>query len=104
MAFPTYVQNNEGDTIEIDTPDDISDATVKTFRFKKPDGTIVDVTAAFSNAPGTDGKLKVVTAAGGFLLNQAGPWRVRGYVERPSGKFRTLPAEFYVAADLAASA
>jgi len=103
MAFPTYVQNNEGDTVEIDTPENISDATVKKLRFKKPDLSTVDVTASFTT-DGTDGKIKVVTAAGGFLLDQVGPWKVRGYVERPSGKFRSLPAEFYVAADLPAPA
>jgi hypothetical protein len=103
MAFPSYVLGNEGDTIEIDTPDNVSDATVKQLRFRRPDGTTVDVTAAFST-DGTDGKLKVVTSSGGFLLNQAGPWKVRAYVERPSGKFRTPTAEFYVAADLAVPA
>ena len=94
----TYVLGNLGDTIEIDTPDDISLATEMTLRFQKPDGTTVDVEAEFTT-DGTDGKVIVETDET-FSLDQEGTWKVRANVVLPGGTYSTLPAEFYVEEDL----
>lgn len=102
MALTRYKQGNETDSLEIDTPDDVSGASLKNFRFQRPDGTTVDVAASYST-DGTDGKLKVVTSAT-FNFNQAGHWKVEAYIEKGAAKLGTLPADFFVVARLATPA
>jgi hypothetical protein len=98
-ALPTYVAGNEGDSIQIITPDDLTGATVKEMRFRKPNGVIVDVEASFTDGTGANGELRVVTDAA-FKFDEPGRWRVRAYVEIPAGKFASLHGEFQVERDL----
>ena len=98
-SIPTYVAGNEGDTIQINTPDDLTGATVKEMRFRKPNGVTADVDAAFTDGSGANGQLKVVTG-GAFKFDEPGRWRVRAYVEIPAGKFASLFGEFQVERDL----
>ena len=99
-ALPTYVAGNEGDSLQINTPDDLTGATVKEMRFRKPNGTTVDVEAAFTDGSGANGELRVVTGTE-FKFQEPGRWKVRAYVEIPAGKFRTPAGEFQVLKDLA---
>jgi hypothetical protein len=91
--------NDEGTTIrgtiydETDTVVDISTATVKQFRLRKPDKTFVSKTATFS-AGGTDGRIQYTLVAGD--IDQAGRWEIEAYVEMPSGKWYSQTNEFFV--------
>jgi len=64
--------------LEDNVPAPISDATTKTIKFEKPDGTTFSKTADFLT-DGSDGKLKYVTAEADF--DTAGVWRVQAFVE-----------------------
>lgn len=59
---------------------DISTATVKQARFKKPDGSVVVKDTEFIDS-GTGGQHKYVTVEGD--IDQAGKWRVQTYIEMP---------------------
>ncbi len=71
----------------------ISTATVKKFKLRKPDGTVVERTAAFKT-DGVDGKLTYTTIAGD--IDQTGQWHVRVYLEMPTWSGHTLAPEFTV--------
>jgi hypothetical protein len=77
---------------------DISAATTKEILFRKPDGTVVTKTGTFST-DGTDGKLRYTTIAGD--LDQAGDWRVQGYIVTPTGSWKSSVETFTVLANLA---
>lgn len=77
---------------------DCSAATVKKLIFKKPDGTVVEKTAAFTTN-GADGKLRYTTTAL-TDLDQAGPWQLEVYVELPSGKWHSSISNFMVYGNL----
>ena len=73
---------------------DISTATIKKFKFLKPDGTILVVDAEFLTN-GSDGFLIYETVESD--LNVVGIWILQGYVEFASGrKYHTSIAEFKV--------
>jgi len=71
----------------------ISAATVKKFRFKKPGGTIIEKTAEF-DTDGTDGILKYETVLGD--IDEAGPWEMQAYLEFPTGKWWSSRETFQV--------
>ena len=75
-----------------------SAATVKNFFFQKPDASVVTKTASFSGT-GVDGKMRYTTVAND--LDQAGSWKVQGYVELSSGKWRSSIKTFLVHSNLA---
>jgi len=55
----------------------VSTATTKTFKFTKPDGTVVEKAASFTGS-GSDGQLQYTTIADD--LDQAGSWQVQPYL------------------------
>ena len=61
---------------------DVSAATTKQIKFKRPDGTSFTKTASFLT-DGTDGRLLYVTVNGD--LNMAGNWKLQGYVAGVGG-------------------
>lgn len=71
----------------------ISDATVKRFIFKKADGTVIQRSGSFYT-DGSDGKIQYTTVSGD--LNSAGRWRVQPYVETPDGSWTGDTEEFFV--------
>ena len=60
---------------------DISSATTKQFKFKKPDGTTTTVDASFT-LDGSDGNLQYIVGSG--FLDQAGTWQVQVYLVLPT--------------------
>lgn len=72
---------------------DISGATTKTMRFRRGDGTILDVTASFST-DGTDGKIQYAMLSGN--LNSAGVWEVQGKAAAASWTYYTGIGQFMV--------
>ena len=76
---------------------DISTVTVKTFKFAKPTGDVIERTPVFE-PDGVNGILKYTTVDGD--LDQAGPWQLQAYVEFASGKWHTEIHTFHVAANL----
>lgn len=66
-----------------DTAVDVSNASTKEIKAKKPDGTIITKSASHTNS-GTDGKIEFEDTAGDFT-DTAGDWRYWGYVELPGG-------------------
>jgi hypothetical protein len=76
---------------------DISNATVKNFIFKKPDGTILTVAASFYTN-GVDGVLNYVTVSGD--IDQAGTWEVQSFVEIPPNQWFSEVTRFKVLEDL----
>lgn len=103
MATTTEMHINDiGTVIEMTIYDDgegvdLSTATLKQFIFKKPDGTTVTKTAAFSTN-GADGKLRYVTVPND--LNVDGSWSLQVYVEMPTGKWRSDVGVFSVLENL----
>lgn len=77
---------------------DVSSASVKNFFFQKPDGTVTTKPTSFSS-DGKDGKMRYVTVAND--LDQSGTWKVQGYVELSSGKWRSSIKTFVVHSNLA---
>ena len=77
---------------------DVSLASVKTFYFKKPDGTKLTKTAEFST-DGTDGKLVYTAIAGD--IDKAGTWQVQAYVEIGTAKYYSTKQTFSVHSNLA---
>jgi hypothetical protein len=76
--------NDTGTELIIDVGEDISSATVKKFRIKKPGprGTLLTVDAAFVN-DGADGLLKYTFAPGD--RDVPGIYRTQAYIETPGG-------------------
>ena len=72
---------------------DISSATVKTYRFEKPDGTTADVSAEF-NTDGTDGKLKYTSLIGTF--DQNSDWYIQGIITKDGKVQYTEKKQFTV--------
>jgi hypothetical protein len=80
-----------GVAIEFDVVDDgvavdVSTATVKRVRARKPDGTAAAFDVSFLN-DGENGKLVYISKAND--LDQDGVWRFQIYVEMPSGSFHS---------------
>lgn len=78
---------------------DVSAATTKTIKLKKPgaDGTVSEKTAVL-DTDGTDGKIVYVTIADD--LDTAGRWKIQGYVVLGSNKWHSQEAEFLVKSNL----
>jgi len=83
---PTFVDQDS-------TVIDISAATAKYVRLRKPDGTVSAKTATFYT-DGEDGKLSYYSEAGLFLSADIGLWQWQGYAETPTGKFKTQEKSF----------
>lgn len=75
-------------------PEDISGATVKEIRFKKPTGVILVKTATFST-DGIDGYIQYMVISGD--LDMSGTWEIEGYVEGVGFKNTSSKGTFYVA-------
>lgn len=71
----------------------IADATVKSLRFKQPDGTIVTKDATFS-IDGTDGRIQYIAEDG--FLSQVGVWEIRGVITTPAGHWTSTKGSFTV--------
>jgi hypothetical protein len=76
---------------------DISSATLREMRFKKPSLAVVVQTAVFTT-DGTDGKIQYVSVADD--LDQSGDWKLQGYVEMPLWQGYTSIGQFEVAPNL----
>ena len=72
---------------------DISGATVKQIKLRKPSGSVVTKTASFSTN-GQDGKVRYVTQDND--LNEHGYWQIQGYVELGGGEWHTNVEDFLV--------
>jgi hypothetical protein len=77
---------------------DVSLASVKTFYFKKPDGTKLAATAEF-NTDGADGKLVYTTIEDD--IDAVGTWQVQAYVEIGAAKYYSSKQTFSVHSNLA---
>ena len=72
----------------------ISTATVITFKFKKPDGTVVSKTGSLVSG-GTTGKCRYTSIAND--IDAAGNWTLQVYIEMgATTKFHTSTAAFTV--------
>lgn len=60
---------------------DISSATTKQFKFKKPDGITSTIDASFTT-DGSDGNLQYTVTSG--FLDQSGTWQVQVYLVLPT--------------------
>lgn len=78
-------------------PFDISAATVKTIRYRKPDETYIDKTANFIN-DGADAML-LYTFEEGFI-DQHGTWKYQVFLDFPTGEWRSTIEEFEVLPNL----
>lgn len=82
---------------------DVSGATTQQFTFTKPDGSTIVRTTVYTpisqggTGDGTDGKVQYTTVSGD--LDQAGRWKVQGYIVTGSGEWRSVIIEFYVHAN-----
>lgn len=76
---------------------DVSGATTKQLKFKKPGGTTVTQTASFVT-DGTDGKIEYISDDGD--LDEAGDWEIQVYVVLASGKKHTQRQHFKVFANI----
>ena len=72
---------------------DISAATTRTIKVRRPDGTTASWTASF-DTDGTDGVLTYTTIAGD--LPQAGAWSGQAYLVFPTGTWHSEPFDFTV--------
>lgn len=102
MASPQLRVGDVGTTIrltikEAGSPLDISTATVKTFKLRKPSGVVVALPASFTGT-GSDGKLEYVTATAD--IDASGPWMGQAYIEMGALKFHTTPFSFQVGENL----
>ena len=84
-----YDTTNTGST----TIADISDATVLKFYFRLPDDSTIVRNASFTT-DGSDGVIQYITVDGD--LSCEGTWTIQGYIETPSGIWRTNTANFKV--------
>jgi len=80
VVIPLLFKGDIGVKIVLDALVDISDATVRKIKYKKPDGTTGSWDAALESAM----KLSFVTIAGS--LNQSGVWWLQIYFETASGQ------------------
>ncbi len=76
---------------------DISAATTKEFKFRRPDGSVTTVTAVFVGT-GSDGKLSYTVPSG--FLNMQGVWKVQALITFASSYYQTAPGQFVVEANL----
>jgi len=81
----TVVENGE--------PLDISDATLKEYRLRKPDASVVTKDPAFTT-DGTDGKLEYTVVDGD--LDQSGLWSLLVYLEFGTNHWYTKKLSFVV--------
>lgn len=72
---------------------DISAATDQKILFRKPDGTVLTKTAAFTT-DGTDGKIEYQSQAGD--IDVKGTWEIQGRLVLPQGTFYTRATSFRV--------
>ncbi len=72
---------------------DISTASVKKIRFRRPDNTTLDKTAVFET-DGTDGKIYYLSIAGDLSIK--GTWSIQGFITMPSGSWNSKIASFMV--------
>ncbi len=75
----------------------ISGASTKVVRFRKPDATVVEKAGALYS-DGTDGILKYTTIAGD--LDKGGSWSIQAKVVLASGTWYSTTAEFVVETNL----
>lgn len=73
--------------------EDVSDASVIRFRFRKPDGTEISRTGSLKT-DGTDGKVSYTSVENDF--DQVGLWRYQVYVEAGSTKRTSTQTSFRV--------
>ena len=71
----------------------ISTATVKKIRFRRPDGTTLDKTAVFET-DGTDGKIYYLSIAGDLTIK--GTWSIQGYITLTGGTWNSKIGSFMV--------
>lgn len=76
---------------------DLSTADIYEIIFRKPDETILTVSAEFYT-DGTDGIIKYVAQDGD--LNQSGVYKIQGYVEVGAGKYYSSVGQFRVHCNL----
>jgi hypothetical protein len=74
-------------------PLDVSTATVKQIRWKKPSG-LFEVRTAVVVTDGTDGRIRYVTVTGD--LDEVGAWEYQAYLEIAGRKFHTSLLAFTV--------
>lgn len=77
---------------------DVSSATVKKIYFQDSSGNVTSKDAEFYT-DGSDGIIQYTAVSGD--IDEAGTWRIQGYVEMPDGKFFTAQTTFVVMASLA---
>lgn len=63
---------------------DISTATAKYLKLKKPDGVVLQKNTTFLT-DGTDGKMQYITVSGDITI--CGTWKMQGNIELGGGKF-----------------
>jgi hypothetical protein len=85
-------KNDIGTVIEITLKNgasvvDISSATTKEIKLKKPVSATVLTKAAVFVTDGTDGKMKYTTISGD--LDEVGVWQVQGHIINPSGEWHS---------------
>ena len=76
---------------------DISGATTREFKLKKPSGATVTKSATFTT-DGTDGQIEYVTVDGD--LDEVGEWKLQVYLVLPSGSWRSNIGSFRVDGNL----
>lgn len=77
---------------------DVSGATDKKIYLRKPSGAVLTRPADF-DGDGADGKIKYVAVEG--EIDEAGEWKLEGWVELPGGKWFTTVVTFQVDSTLA---
>jgi hypothetical protein len=91
---------DEGTIIRVELKDggevlDVSTASIKKIKFKKPNGTVVSKNAAFTT-DGSDGKIQYTTEASpNNILDEPGKWEYQAYIEM-SGKWHSEKLTFIV--------
>lgn len=86
-AITVVVRNKSGLVV------DISTATTKQIKLKKPDDSVVTKTGIFTT-DGTDGKFYYVTTSND--LNQVGTWGIQGYLVMTGFTGHSNPGIFQV--------
>lgn len=76
---------------------DISAATLMRIKLKKPSGALDTHSASFVT-DGTDALMHFVSIAGD--IDEAGTWRIQGFIILPEGEFNTSIGTFKVLANL----
>lgn len=73
-VFTLTIKDDAGAAVNVSSA---AGAGTKKIKFLRPDGTVLEKTATFTT-DGTDGKITCTSASGD--LNQAGMWKMQGYV------------------------